>query len=461
MRSWLKSKGVEKPMSKDFRDYLEYLGKKEKLLRVEREVDTRFEIAAGIRETSDNDGPALLYQNIKGFPGWRVAAGVYATQKLIALALGLPQEADEDALVRRYLECDEKCLEPKLVATGPVKEVIIRGEDVDLTKLPIPTYSALDAGPYLSAGVEFARDPETGIQNVSIHRRMVLGKDKTAILAQGYQHLGRMIQAAEQRGQGLGIATVLGADPSLVLASQVKAPEGVDEAGIAGAFRGAPLEMVRCETIDVEVPANAEVVIEGQIVPGERVMDGPFGEFPGNYITLMGTPNTECYVIKVTAITMRKNPIFQAMLTGMPMTENHMLKKWCLAATAFREVSRVADVKSVNITRGGAGYHFVVSIRKKAEQEPRNLIYTLHSARLNSKLVTVVDDDIDVYDPEAVEWALATRMWAHRDIIIIPPLRRGPDDLPVPGMRGRIAQWGIDATAPLEDRQWYRKALPG
>ncbi|MFQ5827022.1 MAG: UbiD family decarboxylase domain-containing protein, partial [Dehalococcoidia bacterium] len=299
------------------------------------------------------------------------------------------------------------------------------------------------------------------IQNVSIHRRMILGKDKTAILAQGYQHLGRMILAAEQKGQGLGIATVLGADPSLVLASQIKAPEGVDEAGIAGAFRGAPLEMVRCETIDVEVPANAEIVIEGVTVPGERVMDGPFGEFPGNYITLMGTPQTETWVIKVTAITMRKNPIFQALLTGMPTTENHCLKKWATAADTFRVASGIADVKSVNITRGSAGYHFVVSIRKRAEQEPKNLIYTLLSARLNCKQVTVVDDDIDVYDPEAVEWALATRMWAHRDIIIIPPLRRGPDDLPVPGMRGRHAQWGIDATAPLQDRQWYREALPG
>ncbi|MFQ5825903.1 MAG: UbiD family decarboxylase domain-containing protein, partial [Dehalococcoidia bacterium] len=147
---------------------------------MEREVDTRFEIAAGIRENSDRDGPALLFQNVRGFPGWKVAAGVYATQKLIALALGLPLEADEDAMVRRYLECEEGRVEPKLVSTGPVKEVIIRGEDVDLTKLPIPTYSALDAGPYLSAGVEIARDPETGIQNVSIHRRMILGKDKTA-----------------------------------------------------------------------------------------------------------------------------------------------------------------------------------------------------------------------------------------------------------------------------------------
>ncbi|MEE8471728.1 MAG: UbiD family decarboxylase, partial [Dehalococcoidia bacterium] len=407
-------------MFRDLRNYLEYLEKNGKLLRVDEEVDARFEIAAGIRRTSDEDGPALLYNNVRGFPGWRVTGGLYATQKLIALALGLPQDADEDAMTGRYLECFDKRVEPETVTTGPVKDIIILGDDVDLNSLPISTYSAHDAGPYLAAGVEIAKDPETGVQNVSIHRRMVLDRGRTSILAQGYQHLGQMIQAAEKKGQGLGIATVLGADPSLVLASQIKAPKGVDEAAIAGAFRGSPLEMVKCETIDVDVPANAEIVIEGVTVPGERVMDGPFGEFPGNYITLMGTTQSETWVIKVTAITMRKDAIFQAMLTGKPTTENHTLKKWSTAAAAFQEASRVSEVKSVNLTRGGAGYHFVVSIYKKAEQEPRSLIYTMLSARLGGKLVTVVDDDVDVYDPEAVEWALATRMWAHRDIYIVP-----------------------------------------
>lgn len=438
---------------KDFRGFLDYLEEKGKLLRVQKEVDIRFEIAAGIRKASDTDGPALLFENIKGFPGWKVAGGVFATQQHLTLALGLPAQADEESILKRYMECDEKQVAPKLVDTGPVKEVIIKGEDVDLTKLPIAIYSDLDAGPYLTAGVEIAKHPDTGIQNASMHRRMVLDKNRTSILAKGHQHLGMMITAAEEKGQGLGIATVLGADPVLAIASQIEAPFGVDETTIAGAFRGEPLEMVKCETIDVEVPANAEIVIEGVTVPKEKVLDGPFGEFPGNYITLVGEPLTETPVIKVTAITMRRNPIFQAMLTGspLPMTENHFLKKWAHAAAAYREASKFAEVKAVNVPVGGTGqFHLVIAINKKSEEEPKDLLKTLLGTLRRPRRIVIVDDDINVYDHMEIEWALATRVQADKDIIIIP---RGTSS---------FSKWGIDATMPIEDRKWYERIkVPG
>jgi 2,5-furandicarboxylate decarboxylase 1 len=449
---------MEKRIFTDFRDYLAYLEKNGKLLRVKREVDTRFDIAAGIRRISDTDGPALLFENIKGFSGWRVAGGIYATQKLMALAIGLPVDADEQRIVERYLECDEKRIRPKLVATGPIKEVVIKGEDVDLTRLPIPIYSPLDGGPYLSAGVEIAKHPDTGIQNASIHRRMILDKNRTTILAQGH-HLGAMIKAAEDKGKSLGIATVIGVDPSLSIASQVKAPEGVDEAYIAGAFREAPLDVVQCETIDVQVPANAEIVIEGVTVPGTRAIDGPFGEFPGNYITMLGSPREETPVIKVTAITMRKNPIFQAVLTGMPMTENHFLKKWAIPAAAWRKASTIAAIEAINATPGGgAGYHLVVSIKKKDDSQPRNIISTLFSAFPVTRQVIVVDDDINVYDPVDVEWAIATRMQADKDVIVIPVAQNGHGK----SSTASGLKLGIDATAPLKDKEWYAKiTIPG
>ena len=210
-------------MINDFREYLKHLEENGKLLRVKKEVDTRFEIAAGIRKTSDIDGPALLFENIKGCPGWRVAGGIYATQKLMALALGLPIGADEQAIIDRYLDYGEKQVKPKLVATGPVKEVIIKGEDIDLTKLPVPIYSELDVGPFLTAGVEIAKHHRTGVQNVSIHRRLILGKNRTGISAPQAQHLGMLITAAEKEGQGLAVATVMGTDPSLVIAASVRA----------------------------------------------------------------------------------------------------------------------------------------------------------------------------------------------------------------------------------------------
>lgn len=439
-------------MYQDFREFLGHLEAEGKLLRVKKEVDVRFEIAAGIRKASDTDGPALLFEKVKGFPGWEVAGGIFATQKLLALAIGLPMAADEESILHRYLECDEKQIKPRLVASGPVKEIIIKGEDVDLSQLPIPVYSSLDSGPYLAAGIEMAKHPDTGAPNASIHRRMVLDKNHTSILAKGHQHLGRMIRAAEEKGQGLGIATVLGADPVLAIASQVEVPYGVDEAAVAGAFRGEPLEMVKCETIDVEVPANAEVVIEGVTIPGEHALDGPFGEFPGNYFTLIGEPRTETPLIKVTAITMRKNPIFQAMLTGLPhpMTENHILKKWVLAAATYREAVKLADIKTVNASFGGAGLHHIIAIKKKDDQEPKQLLDTLLHSLRRPRYIVIVDDDINVYDPVEVEWAIATRVRADQDIVIIPP---GVIKFP---------RWGIDATMPMADRKWYQKiSIPG
>ena len=438
-------------MFKDFREYLDCLERNGKLIRVQKEVDVCYDIAAGIRKASDTNGPALLFENIKGYPRWRVVGGAYATQEHLAIALGLPINADEQSILKRYLECDEKQVEPKLVDTGPVKEVIIKGEDVDLTKLPVPTYSELDSGPYLTAGVEIAKHPDTGIRNVSIHRRQILDRNRTALLAVEPQQLGILIAAAEKKGQGLAIATAIGAEPALTIASQIKAPLGVDETYIAGAFRGEPLEMVKCETIDAEVPANAEIVIEGVTIPNERVVDGPFGEFPGDYITLNGEPQPKVPVVKVTAITMRRNPIFQAVLTGMPMTENHILKKWVLSASAYREASKLADVKAINLTVGGAAqYHLVIAINKKDDHEPRKIIDTLLTNGGLLKLVIIVDDDINVSDPNDVEWALATRMSADKDIVIFSPI-------------GRLsAKCGINATAPLKDRRWYKKVhVPG
>lgn len=429
---------------------------KGKLFRVKKEVDIRYEIAAGIRKSSDTNGPALLFENVTGYPDWRVAGGLYATKELMAFAL--ETDNNESKMMGRYLECDQKRIKPVLVSTGPVKETIIRGEQVDLMKLPIPTYSEEDCGSYLTAGVEIARHPETGVQNASIHRRLVLGKDRTTLRARQQQHVGQILQAGEERGVSIGVATVLGAPPELTIASQVKAPMGVDETEIAGAFRGEPLEVVRCETIDVEVPASAEVVIEGIALPGERAADGPFGEYPGDYISLAGVVAPKSWVIKVTAITMRKNPIFQACLTGMPMTENHWLRKWALAAAAWREISRIVphpqDIKAVNVTAGGAaGRNVVVAINKRTEKLPKDIICTLLSSLPTVTNVIVVDDDVDVYDPFDVERAWATRVVPERDIIIL-SAGEIPDTM--------RAKWGIDATMPIRARRWFKKIrVPG
>ncbi|HWO41670.1 MAG TPA: UbiD family decarboxylase [Candidatus Eisenbacteria bacterium] len=441
-------------MFEDLRGFLDHLESQGQLLRVKEAVDVRYDIAAGVRKTSDIGGPALLFENINGYPGWRVLGGLFATRKLVALGLGVAQEQ----LLERYLTLEEQRIAPEVVSTGPVKEIRWTGSQIDLGKLPIVTHAGKDCGPYITIGLQVGKDPETGTRNVSIHRMLVLGRDRLSLWAPPDHHLGRMILRAEEKQRGLEVATAIGVEPAAVVASQAKVPYGIDEFHIAGGLRGAPLPLVKCDTIDVEVPARAEIVIEGVTVPGERVADGPYGEYPGCYSEAKQAP-----LLQVTAITMRRDPIYQTALTGMPVTENHTLIEYGNAAVVYREVKKIVpEVKAVHLTPGGTfRHHAVVSIRKRSQEEARNVILALLSLGIGLKQVTVVDDDIDVTDPMEVEWALSTRMQPDRDIIIIPRIACSTLDPSVPAPRVTAA-WGIDATAPLTDRWRFEKVeIPG
>lgn len=445
-------------MFKDFRDLLDRLEKAGMLLRVKKEVDVKYEIAAGIRKVSDTDGPALLFENVRGYPNWRVAAGLFATEKLTAFAL--ETEPDDIKLRQRYLDYDQKRVKPRLVPTGPCKEIILKGDEIDLTKLPILTHCEKDGGAYITSGVEIAKHPDTGIRNVSIHRRALLSKNTTGLLATVPQQLGMLIAVAEAKGQPLEVATAIGCNPALTLASQVKAPLGVDETEIAGGFMGEPLDLVKCETIDLEVPADAEIIIEGKIIPGERVVEGPFGEVPGDYMTMGGTSIWHVNLVQVTAITMRKNPIYHAVLTGFPMTENQWLKKWAISATCYRRAVEVvpdpADIRGINITAaGGAQRQAIIAINKRLERTPKDIIYAMLAFRSFHNVI-VVDDDIDIYSDSDMAWVMNTRVDAGKDIIV------RPSSSIAGGLYTAHPAWGIDATAPLEDREFYAKALvPG
>jgi 2,5-furandicarboxylate decarboxylase 1 len=440
-------------LPKDFRGYLDYLDENGKLLRVQQGVDVKHEIAAGIRKVADNDGPALLFENVKGHPGWRVAGGLYATKQLMALAL--ETEPDERRLLQRYLDCDEKRVKPKLVSAGPVKEIILKGDEVDLSALPIPTYSEKDVGPYLIPTADIARHPDTGIQNVTIDRRMVLSRNRTALDAAPAKHMGMIVAAGEKRGEGVGVAAVIGAPPELAIASQFRMPLGVDETEIAGAIRGEPIEIVKCETIEVDVPAHAEIVIEGVTMPGERVVDGPFGDYRGMYAWSDGSVGGSCLVVEITAITMRENPIFQAVGCGMPRTEDHYLEKWALTAAAYRVLCGLAPspdyIAGLSFSQAATPHCLVVSIRKWHERAGLDVIYTLLSHYLTLKCVIVVDDDIDVYEPSDVEWAWVTRVEPNKDVVLL----RGDSHSGMDTYR-----WGMDATVPLSNREWYAKAVP-
>ena len=441
-------------MFEDLRGYLTHLESQGQLLRVAEPVEVKYEIAAGMRKTSDIEGPALLFEQVKGFPGWRVLGGLFATRKLVALGLGVK----EDQLLDRYLSLEDQRIALELVSTGPVKEIRWTGDQVDLSKLPLVTHAGKDCGPYITIGVQIGKDPETGVRNLSIHRMLLLGKDRLSLWAPADHHLGRMILMAEEKKRGLEVATAIGVDPAIIIGSQAKVPYGIDEFHVAGGLRGAPVKLTKCETIDVEVPASAEIVIEGVTVPGERVADGPYGEYPGCYSEAKQAP-----VLKVTAITMRQNPIYQTALTGMPVTENHTLIEYGNAAVVYREVKKIVpEVKAVHMTPGGTfRHHVVVSIKKRSQEEARNVILALLSLGIGLKQVTMVDDDINVFDPLEVEWALSTRMQPDKDIIIIPRIACSTLDPSCPAPR-ITAAWGIDATAPMKERWRFEKVeIPG
>ena len=251
-------------MFEDLRGFLTHLESQKQLLRVKDEVDVKYEIAAGMRKTSDIEGPALLFENVKGYPGWRVLGGLFATRKLVALGLGVPQEQ----MLERYMTLEDKHIAPEIVSNAPCKEIKWTGDQVDLSKLPIVTHAGKDCGAYVTIGVQVGKSPDSGIRNLSIHRMLVLGKDRLSLWAPADHHLGRMILMAEEKKKGLEVATAVGVDPAIVVGSQARVPFGIDEFHIAGALRGAPVKLTKCETIDVEVPAFAEVVIEGVTIPG-------------------------------------------------------------------------------------------------------------------------------------------------------------------------------------------------
>lgn len=438
----------------DLRGFLDKLEGEKQLLHVNREVDTQFEIAAGIRKTSDVEGPALLFDNVKNHPGWRVLGGLFATRKLVAMGLGVTKEK----LLERYLTLEDKRIPSELLSTGPVKEIRWTGDDIDLNKLPIAVHSEKDCGAYVTIGIQIGKDPDTRIPNVSIHRMLRLGRDRLSLWAPPDHHLGRMILKAEDRGEGLEVATAIGVDPTLIIGSQARVPYGVDEFAVSGGLRGAPVQLTKCDTIDVEVPAHAEVVIEGVTIPGERVSDGPYGEYPGTYSESKQSP-----VVKVTAITMRANPIYQTALTGFPVTENHTLIECANAALVYRTVATITpEIKDVSVTAGGTfRHHAVVSIRKRHEAEARNVILALLATGAGFKRVVVVDEDIDVHDPVDVEWAINTRVQPDKDVIIVPNLMCSTLDPSVPASR-TTAGWGVDATMPLTDNEYYLKVkVPG
>ncbi len=420
------------------REFLNELDKTGDLAHVRREVSTKYEIAAVANRL---DGRTLLFERIREAQDYKVVTGVCATRRLLARSMGI----GEDRLLPKIMESIENPKPFKTLEDAPCQEVI--EDDVDLRKIPILTHCEKDGGPYVTAAIAVAHDREYGF-NASFHRLMLLGKDRVAarILP---RHLDEFIKRGNR-----DIGITLGNDPAFLFASAVSCELGKSELAIANAMK--QMSFVKCLTNDALVPAECELVLEG-VVTDEFADEGPFPDIIGSYDIVR-----KQRVVRITKVTHRRNPVYQAILPGG--VEHRFLMGTPREATMFREVSRVCDCVDVRLTAGGSSWlHAVVKIRKKKEEDAKNAIDAAFRGHPSLKQAVVVDEDIDIGDPNAVEWAIATRTQMDADLSLRPGEYGSSLDPSADQVTRRTCKVGIDATIPLNSPKegFLKSRIPG
>ncbi|EWY36875.1 ubiquinone biosynthesis protein UbiD [Skermanella stibiiresistens SB22] len=420
----------------DFRGMLARMEREGQLRRIAKPVRPQH-----ITALTGKAPTALMFDAVEDY-GIPVVGGLFWTRARTASALGWP----EGELGRRFAAGVAKPLAPTIVTEAACQERVMLGDQVDLTSLPIPFMHQKDGGPYISAGVAFADDPKLG-PNAGCYRLMFRTRREMTIDLFTASDLRRHYTQYFERGEPMPVAIAIGVHAFEHMAAAYKAPAGVDEMEIAGGLRGKPTRLVRCRTMNIRVPADAEIILEGELLPnGWTADEGPFGEFAGMQGDLKHNP-----IFRVNAITHRARPIFYAL--QMPW-ENDWLNGPATEAACFRILGMIGvQVTSVRATEGGCcGWSIVVAIRKRAG-EGKNAIAALLSLPV-VKQVIVTDDDIDIDDPAQVEWAVTFRCQADKDVVVLSGLKGKhvdpsvrPWELP-PGQLPITSKFGIDATIP-------------
>ena len=416
-----------------FRQFLDRLRAEKELVDIRQPVDIRH-----ITTLVDQAETALVFHNVIGYD-MPVVSGIIRSRKRAILSMGCTDYPEIEHCLQQGIDHP---IPPKHVETARHKEIVEADGKVDLFRLPIPMSSIYDGGPMITAGVVIAKDPEYGM-NSGMYRFMVKERNLTGIDIVTPNNMRLFAQRAYEAGRPCPISISIGTHPFEVMGSGFRAPLGVDEMAIAGGIRGAPVELTRCETIDMPCLADAEIVLEAEILPtGWTQPEGRFAEFTRLMGGLHWNP-----LVKVKAITRRKDAIYYAL--HMPWENT-----WLAAPTRYTAIRRAlknagVQVKDINVTLGGCGFwHAIVSIRKQAGEGKNALLAALTAQDI--KHVVVVDDDIDVFDATDVEWAIATRVQGDKDVIIIPGARAKPLDpslaVTPPGVVPTGAKVGIDAT---------------
>lgn len=422
------------------------------------------------------DGPAMIFNNIKGHPDARVLIGLLASRQRVAALLGTTKEDLGKLLCR----CAQNPIEPVVTDDpAPCQEVIHRvtDPDFDLYKLiPAPTNTPKDAGPYITMGMCYATHPDTGRSDVTIHRMCIQSKDELSIfLMPGARHIGAMAERATELGRPLPISISIGVDPAIEIGSCFEPPTtplGYNELAIAGALRGTPVVMHKCVSIEENCIANAEYVIEGEIQPGVRVVEDQnshtgyaMPEFPG----YNGRASSECWLIKVKAVTTRTHPIMQTVIG--PSEEHVNLAGIPTEASIWGLIEKALPGKITNVyahPSGGGKYMAVLQCRKTVhtdEGKQRQAALLAFSAFPELKHVILVDEDVDIFDSRDVLWAMNTRFQGDQDIVTIPGVRCHPlDPSSNPEYSPSIPDIGVscktifDCTVPFHMKERFQRA---
>ncbi len=404
--------------TRDLRDFLTVLEKHGELVRIQEEVDWRLEMGAITRRCYDLGAPAALFENVKGYPrGYRTLGAPLGQSRReghslfarTALALGLPPDTSAKEIMRSYLERKEKPLKPTLVKTAPCKENILLGDDVDLLRFPVPLIHGGDGGRYIGTWhTVITKDPDSSWVNWGMYRLMIHDRNTLGCLFPMQQHIGQIYQKFEAKNLPMPAAVAIGGQPVIPIVSCVQLPPFVNEVDIAGALQGEPIPLIKCETLDLEVPATAEIVLEGEVLPHERKVEGPFGEYMG-YEAGKSSPKP---VFKVRAITYRDDPILPFSNMGMPIHEGQTATALIKGAEIFAELKRLGlPVIGVFCPPYAVGHMAVISTETPFVNFAKRVAHSVWATKpgLFTYYIVVVDADVDPTNMDEVLHAMTTK----------------------------------------------------
>jgi 4-hydroxy-3-polyprenylbenzoate decarboxylase/2,5-furandicarboxylate decarboxylase 1 len=429
----------------DFRSFVHCLRAAGEVVEINRPIALD-DVGKVMKRAQAQSSPSVIFnENGTGFP---LICGVYGDRRKALIAF----ETSSSELFQKVLRGLDNPIPPRVIdGPPPCQDVVLQGADIDLNALPVPQYSPVDGGAYITPGIVVSKDPETGIPDIGHYRFLILSKNTFSFSAQPFHRFGKNLAKYKKLGQKARAALVIGVDPILAYTCQVQVSDTTNDWHVAGGLRGAPVELTKCVTSDLHVPATSEFVIEFEVDMDDLVMEGPLGEYTGYY-----TPPSPKPVATVLAITHRQSPMFQGLLTGKPITESHLLKQIPFEASLYRTLkAQYPTITDISVrASAGVSFYVVIAMQPRFAGEPRQVILSAMATNVRPKWVIIVDPDIDVHRSSDVEWAMAFRVQPARDAIVIDHIPAGPsdpsiDDPKIDRPMRTASAIGIDATRPF------------